>query len=84
MAGMILEVSWVSVLGMLNGAIVALAFHIALYRSVWEEKGVELILPWMEVSSIVIGGWALVLAATWIPVSKATKITPSQALSSID
>ena len=84
MAGMILEVSWVSVLGMLNGAIVALAFHVALYRTFWEDQGVELILPWIEVSSIIIGGWALVLAATWIPVSKATKITPSQALSSID
>jgi len=84
MAGMILEVSWVSVLGMLNGAIVALAFHVALYRTFWEDQGVELILPWMEVLSIVIGGWILVLAATWIPVSKATRITPSQALSSID
>ena len=84
MGGMILEVSWVSVLGMLNGAIVALAFHLALYRTVWEEQGVELILPWLEVTTMVLGGWILVLAATWIPVFKATKITPSQALSSID
>jgi len=45
---------------------------------------VELILPWLEVSSMVLGGWALVLIATWIPVSKATKITPSQALASVD
>tara|TARA_B100000767_G_C19760925_1_gene535141 strand:- start:2252 stop:2833 length:582 start_codon:yes stop_codon:yes gene_type:complete len=84
MIGMIIEVSWVSLLGMLNGAIVALAFHVALYRTFWEEQGVELILPWAEVTSIVVGGWILVLAATWIPVSKATKITPSQALSSVD
>ena len=84
MTGMIIEVSWVSLLGMLNGAIVALAFHVALYRTFWEEQGVELILPWLEVTSIVLGGWILVLAATWIPVSKATKITPSQALSSVD
>ena len=84
MVGMIIEVSWISVLGMLNGAIVALAFHVALYRTFWEEQGVELILPWLEVSSMVLGGWALVLIATWIPVSKATKITPSQALASVD
>ena len=84
MVGMIIEVSWISVLGMLNGAVVALAFHVALYRTFWEEQGVELILPWLEVSSMVLGGWALVLIATWIPVSKATKITPSQALANVD
>ena len=84
MGGMILEVSWTSLLGMLNGAVVALAFHLALYRTFWEDQGVELILPWFEVISIIIGGWALVLISTWLPVSKATKITPSEALSSID
>ena len=84
MGGMILEVSWTSLLGMLNGAIVALAFHVALYRTFWEDQGVELILPWFEVISIVLGGWALVLISTWLPVSKATKVTPSEALSSID
>ena len=84
MGGMILEVSWVSVLGMLNGAIVALAFHLALYQTFWKDQGAELILPWFEVVAMVIGGWLLVLAATWIPVTKATKITPSQALSAID
>lgn len=84
MSGMILEVSWTSLLGMLNGAVVALAFHYALYRTFWEEQGVELILPWFEVTSMVMGGWILVLLATWLPVSKATKVTPSQALSSLD
>jgi ABC-type antimicrobial peptide transport system permease subunit len=84
MGGMILEVSWTSLLGMLNGAIVAMMFHLALYRTFWEDQGVDLILPWFEVLTIVIGGWVLVLIATWMPVSKATKVTPSQALSSLD
>ena len=84
MGGMILEVSWTSLLGMLNGAVVAMMFHLALYRTFWEDQGVDLILPWVEVLSIVIGGWILVLIATWMPVSKATKVTPSQALSSLD
>jgi ABC-type lipoprotein release transport system permease subunit len=59
-------------------------FHLALYRTFWEDQGVELILPWGEVLAIVIGGWILVLLSTWMPVSKATKVTPSQALSSLD
>jgi len=82
--GMILEVSWTSLLGMMNGAAVAIAFHYALYQTFWKEQGVELILPWFEVISMVLGGWILVLLATWLPVSKATKVTPSQALSSLD
>ena len=84
MKGMILEVTWTSLLGMLNGSLVALAFHYGIYKTFWEEQGVDLILPWFEVVSMVIGGWILVLAATWIPVRKATKITPSRALSSLD
>ncbi len=84
MGGMILEVSWVALLGMLNGAIVALAFHSALHKSFWEEQGVELILPWATVIWLLVGGWVLVLAATAYPVSKVTKITPASALSSLD
>ena len=84
MSGMIIEVSWTSLLGMINGAVVAIAFHYALYQTFWEEQGAKLILPWFEVVSMVLGGWILVLMATWIPVTRATKVTPSQALSSID
>ena len=84
MSGMIIEVSWTSLLGMINGAVVAIAFHYALYQTFWEEQGAKLILPWFEVVSMVLGGWILVLMATWIPVARATKVTPSQALSSID
>lgn len=81
---MIVEISWTSLLGMINGALVALAFHYAIYQTFWEEQGVELILPWLEVSLILIGGWILVLAATWVPVRKATKVTPSESLSIAD
>ena len=81
---MITEISWISLLGLLNGALVALAFHIALHTTFWEEQGAELILPWFEVIAVVLGGWILVLFATFVPVRKATQITPSEALSSPD
>ena len=84
LSGMLIEVSWTSLLGMINGAVVAIAFHYALYQTFWEEQGAKLILPWFEVVSMVFGGWILVLFATWIPVRKATKVTPSLALSSVD
>ena len=84
MSGMFLEVSWTSILGILNGALVAVAFHVALHRTFWEDQGVDLILPWVEIISMILGGWVLVILATWVPVNRATKITPSQALSSVD
>ena len=84
MKTMLTEISWVSLLGLINGALVAMAFHIALHRTFWEEQGADLILPWFEVTAVVIGGWILVLIATIIPVKKATQITPSEALSSPD
>jgi putative ABC transport system permease protein len=84
MFSMILEISWVAVLGMLNGALVALAFHSAIHDSFWKEQGVELILPWATMIWLIIGGWILVLLATFIPVSRAIKITPAEALSSLD
>ena len=81
---MLTEISWISLLGLINGALVALAFHVALHTTFWEEQGAELILPWFEVTAVVLGGWILVLLATFIPVRKATQITPSEALSSPD
>jgi len=84
MSGMFLEVSWTSILGILNGALVAVAFHVALHRTFWEDQGGDLILPWVEIISMILGGWVLVILATWVPVNRATKITPSQALSSVD
>ncbi len=84
MGGMILEISWVSLLGMLNGAAVGVAFHIGLHDAFWKEQGVDLVLPWGVIFGMLLGGWALVLASTWLPVSKAMKVTPSEALSSVD
>ena len=84
MRAMIVEITWTSLLGMINGAIVAIGFHVAIHRSFWEEQGAELILPWSEVISMVLGGWFLVMLATWIPVRKAMKITPSAALANND
>ena len=81
---MLTEISWISLLGLLNGSLVAIAFHVALHRTFWEEQGADLILPWFEVIAVVLGGWVLVLIATIIPVRKATQITPSEALSSPD
>lgn len=76
----LIEVSWVSVLGMLNGVVVAIGFHRALYTAFWQSQGAEFTLPWNSILLVFFGGWLLVLMATAIPVSRASKIPPSVAL----
>jgi putative ABC transport system permease protein len=76
----LIEVSWVSVLGMLNGVIVAIGFHRALYVAFWQSQGAEFTLPWNSILMVFFGGWLLVLIVTAVPVSKAAKISPSAAL----
>jgi putative ABC transport system permease protein len=79
----LIEVSWVAVLGILNGVIIAVGFHRALYVAFWEEQGAAFSLPWSTILLVVFGGWILVLLATLVPIRSATKVPPSAALRDI-
>ena len=78
----LIEIGWVSLLGILNGVVVALMFHIGLHSAIWEKEGANLVLPWSTVAWVLIGGAALVYFATYSPVRAASKIEPSEALRS--
>ena len=47
-ATFLIELSWVSFLGILNGALVGVGFHYALYDRFLKEDGAEFIMPWNE------------------------------------
>ena len=83
MLSFLIEVSWVAVLGILNGVIIAVGFHRALYVAFWEEQGAAFSLPWSTILMVVFGGWILVMLATLIPIRSATKVPPSAALREI-
>jgi len=76
----LIEVSWVSVLGMLNGILVAVGFHRALYTAFWKDQGASFSLPMESILLVFFGGWLLVLLATFVPIQKAAKIPASAAL----
>ena len=76
------EVSWVAVLGMLNGLCIGYGFHVVLYNAVWKEEGVAFAFPWFSTVGLFLAGWLVVLAATVVPVRSASKIPPSAALRS--
>ncbi|MEJ6715839.1 MAG: ABC transporter permease [Euryarchaeota archaeon] len=80
MATFMIEVVWVAVFGMLNGAIIAVGFHRALYDTFWKDQGAEFSLPYTSIFSVVLGGLVLVLLATAYPIRKASLIPPSAAL----
>ena len=78
----LIEIGWISLLGILNGVVVALMLHVGLHAAVWEEEGAVLVLPWATVLWVVLGGAVLVYLATFSPVRAASKIEPSEALRS--
>ena len=78
----LIEIGWVSILGILNGIVVALMFHVGLHSAIWEKEGASLVLPWSTVAWVLIGGAILVYLATFSPVRTASKIEPSEALRS--
>jgi putative ABC transport system permease protein len=80
MSTFMIEVVWVAVLGMLNGAAIAIGFHRALYETFWKDQGASFSLPLTTIFLVVFGGLALVLAATAYPIRKASLVPPSAAL----
>ena len=80
MLSFVTEVSWVAVLGIINGVLIAIGFHRALYVAFWEDQGTTFTLPWSTILLVVFGGWLLVLIATALPIKRATNVLPSAAL----
>jgi len=78
----LIEIGWISLLGILNGIIVALMFHVGLHSAIWEKEGATLVLPWPTVIWVLFGGAVLVYLATFSPVRAASRIEPSEALRS--
>lgn len=79
-ATFLVELSWVSFLGILNGALVGVGFHYALYDRFLKDDGADFIMPWNEIYLIVIGAYVLTLLATLWPVRQAASIRPAEAL----
>ena len=54
-----IEISWVAVLGMLNGLLVGYGFHVVLYNALWEAEGAAFSFPWASTgsSSPPVGSW---------------------------
>ena len=65
---------------MCNGILVAVGFHRALYTAFWKDQGASFSLPIDSILLVFIGGWALVLLATFVPIRRAAQTPASAAL----
>lgn len=83
-AGYLTELTWISLLGILNGAIVGIGFHYQLYVKFLKDEGAEFVLPWGQISIIILGAYLLTVLATAWPVRKAASIHPAEALRDIE
>ncbi len=79
-ATFLIEVSWVGMLGILNGVLVAVGFHRSLFNAFWKDQGAEFALPLGTIFTVLIGGWILIILTTMIPIRSASKVPPSAAL----
>lgn len=75
-----IEVSWIAMLGMLNGLLLGYGFHRALYQAIWESEGAAFTFPWTSTLLLFLLGWLIVFLTTYLPVKQASKIPPSAAL----
>ena len=80
MGTFIVEVVWVAVFGMLNGVVIAIGFHRALYDTFWKDQGAVFSLPYGSIVAVLVGGLVMVLLATAYPIRKASLVPPSAAL----
>ena len=78
----LVEIYWICILGMLNGAAIAIGFHLSLFNSVWSEQGAELSLPIFQSLNVIILGLLMATVAVFVPVNRASKIPPAAALRS--
>ena len=77
------EVSWVAVLGLLNGLVIGYGFHVVLYNALWKSEGAAFSFPWMSTCLLFFLAWAVVLLTTSLPVRRAAAIPPSAALRAV-
>ncbi len=83
-SGYLAELTWISLLGILNGAVVGIGFHYQLYVKFLKDEGAEFILPWGQIMMIIFGAYLLTVLATAWPVRRAASIHPAEALRDIE
>tara|TARA_B100000902_G_scaffold150471_1_gene147016 strand:+ start:206 stop:4762 length:4557 start_codon:yes stop_codon:yes gene_type:complete len=82
-ATILLEVGWISGLGIINGLIAGIIFYRLLFNAYIMGYGGSFVIPWLEFISIILFSIFMTLVAVLVPVKKGASISPSAAMRSL-
>ena len=79
----LLEVGWISGLGIINGLIAGIVFYRLLFNTYIRDFGTPFIIPWFEFFLIILFSIFMTLISVLVPVRKSASISPASAMRSL-
>ena len=79
-SSILLEVGWISGLGIINGLIAGIVFYRLLFITYIRDFGTPFVIPWLEFLLIILFSIFMTLISVLVPVRKSASISPSSAM----
>ena len=79
-SSILLEVGWISGLGIFNGLIAGIVFYRFLFITYIRDFGTPFVIPWLEFLLIILFSIFMTLISVLVPVRKSASISPSSAM----
>ena len=79
-SSILLEVSWISGLGIINGLIAGIIFYRLLFDTYIKDFGTPFVIPWLEFLLIILFSIFMTLVSVLVPVRKSALISPASAM----
>ena len=79
-SSILLEVGWISGLGIINGLIAGIVFYRLLFNTYMRDFGTPFLIPWLEFLLIILFSIFMTLVSVLLPVRKSASISPVSAM----
>ena len=82
-SSILLEVGWISGLGIINGLVAGIVFYRLLFNAYIRDFGTPFVIPWFEFLLILLFSIFMTLISVLVPVKKSASISPASAMRSL-
>ena len=82
-SSILLEVGWISGLGIINGLVAGIVFYRLLFNTYIRDFGTPFVIPWLEFLLIILFSIFMTLISVLVPVRKSASISPASAMKSL-
>ena len=79
-SSILLEVGWISGLGIINGLIAGIVFYRLLFDTYMRDFGTPFLIPWLEFFLIILFSVFMTLVSVLLPIRKSALISPASAM----